>query len=760
MKHPLFLLLFIFSVNFSFSQNAILKGKISDSKSKETLVGVNIIIDKISGVISDNDGNYKIEIKQGEHKVIFQYIGYKKQTIKINLTAGEERIINIDLEAEVTELEQIVVSAGRYEQKLSDIIVSMQVIKPAIIENTNTTNIESIISMMPGVDVIDGQANIRNGSGWSYGAGSRVLVLVDDLPLLSADANDVKWNFLPVENISQIEIIKGASSSLFGSSALNGIINIRTAFPGNEPKTNINIYNGVYLNPEREELIWWGNNQPLFAGGSFSHLRKIGNLELVTGGNVFSDAGYRKDNNEERMKFYLNLKSRNKKIKDLSYGINTNFMYVNASDFFLWENADSGAWIQNPDGITKNIGNRLSLDPYIVYYNKKGSKHSIKTRYFRTENTYKVNKDKNNISDLFFAEYNFHKRFKNNLDLTIGTSGAYAESDAQLYGKHFSSNAAFFSQLDKKFQKLSLSFGLRWETFRLDESTAESKPVIRTGLNYHLAKKTFLRVSYGQGYRYPSIAEKYTATNLGSINIFPNPELKSESGWSTEAGIKQGIEISNWDGYIDVAAFMTEYKNMMEFVFDFYDTITYKPTTSYYTFDNMGFQSQNIGNTQITGIDVTLTGKGKLFGIPASILLGYTYTDPIDLNTDSTYKAKKSSDNDILKYRYYHSAKGDFELNYKKISTGISFLYHSFMINVDQIFVDPTLGQLILPGYADYREKNNKGHLIFDFRISYQLNKNAKIAIIGKNIFNKEYIGRPGDIRAPRNIALRLSIKI
>jgi len=70
----------------------------------------------------------------------------------------------------------------------------------------------------------------QGGSGYSYGAGSRVLVLVDDLPLLSPDAGDVKWDYLPVENISQVEIIKGASSVLYGSSALNGIINVRTAY--------------------------------------------------------------------------------------------------------------------------------------------------------------------------------------------------------------------------------------------------------------------------------------------------------------------------------------------------------------------------------------------------------------------------------------------------------------------------------------------------------------------------------------------------
>jgi iron complex outermembrane receptor protein len=73
----------------------------------------------------------------------------------------------------------------------------MEILKPSLIENTNTVSLEQAIERLPGVDIIDGQANIRNGSGWSYGAGSRVLVMVDDIPMLAADAGDAKWNYLP-----------------------------------------------------------------------------------------------------------------------------------------------------------------------------------------------------------------------------------------------------------------------------------------------------------------------------------------------------------------------------------------------------------------------------------------------------------------------------------------------------------------------------------------------------------------------------------
>ena len=65
--------------------------------------------------------------------------------------------------------------------------------------------------------MVSSQPNIRGGSGWSYGAGSRVLLLVDDIPALQADAGLAQWDDIPVENIAQIEVVKGAASALYGS---------------------------------------------------------------------------------------------------------------------------------------------------------------------------------------------------------------------------------------------------------------------------------------------------------------------------------------------------------------------------------------------------------------------------------------------------------------------------------------------------------------------------------------------------------------
>ena len=121
-------------------------------------------------------------------------------------------------------------------------------------------------------------------------------------------------------------------------------------------------------------------------------------------------------------------------------------------------------------------------------------------------------------------------------------------------GKNSRSNHSLYSQIDKKLGKLNISAGARYEYFSLDSEDgheingdtiyhfAEAKPVFRGGLNYQIAEGTFIRSSWGQGYRFPSMAELFVTTNVSDIEIFPNPELRSEKGWSSEIGLKQAVQ--------------------------------------------------------------------------------------------------------------------------------------------------------------------------------------------------------------------------
>jgi iron complex outermembrane receptor protein len=373
-------------------------------------------------------------------------VGYKLFNTPIEIKENEQSTLNILLEDGNTALDEVVISAGKFEQKLSEVTVSMDIIKPSLIENKNATNLDVIINQVPGVTVADGQASIRGGSGFSYGAGSRVLMLVDEMPMISADAGDIKWNYLPLENIEQVEVIKGASSALFGSSALNGVINLRTIYAKDKPITNVTSFFGSYDAP-RKTYKWWKGTTQFQKGINLSHAQKIGNLDFVIGAHMFNDDGFRMLETEERQRLNCNLKYNFEKVPGLAVGVNTNMMNVRGGLFFLWQNYDS-AYIPKDRSIQKYNNDRFNVDPFVTYF-WKNNKLSLRNRYFKTINR----NDKNQASDaeLYYSELQYQKRFANNLNITTGA--VYMEQQVlgdSLYGKHSGQNIAGYIQADKK----------------------------------------------------------------------------------------------------------------------------------------------------------------------------------------------------------------------------------------------------------------------------------------------------------------------
>jgi len=725
-------------------------GRIIDAGTGEPILAVNVIANGHTGTATDLKGIFSLQLDGGRHTLLFSCLGYLEQQKEITLVEGETLQLEIEMEVSREMLEEVVVSAGKYEQKLSEVTVSMEVIKPYQLSKQNIVSLDMILEKTPGISILDGQPSIRGGSGFSYGAGSRVLMLVDDLPLLSADAGDVKWNYLPVENINQVEVIKGASSVLYGSSALNGVVNLRTRFPGNEPTTEVTLFGGATMNPVRKELIWW-DSQPLFAGLSFSHLRKIGNLDLSLGGNFFKDQGYREGDYENRIRGNLGLRYRSKKIEGLAAGLNVSAMYVDKSDFLLWQDADSGAYRQPPASLTPLTGNRYNIDPYVEYSSRDGSRHSLKTRLYGVDNSTE-NEDMNNASKLWYAEYRYLKRFRGQTRWTSGLSYTRSKVIANLYDDHAGSNTAVYSQVDAKLVKrLQISTGIRWEINTLDGDFYYSLPVLRAGLNYQAGKSTFLRASLGQGYRFPSVAEKFTDTEIGALRIFPNPELDPERGWSAELGAKQGFAFGNWLGYGDMAFFWTEYKEMIEFTFGVYPS----HPDDIPTFDDVGFKALNIGSARISGFDSQLSLSGPAGPFDLRFSGGYTYMNPVDPSLLDSAEVV-AEDGHILKYRRRHLLKLDLEAEVWKIFAGANFQYYSRMINIDEVFLDSFTGNLLLPGFPDYWEANDTAYSLLDLRLGWNISKVVRITAILRNAFNVEYLGRPGDIGQPRNISLQL----
>jgi hypothetical protein len=266
----------LLSVNVCYSQETgVLKGKISDAISKEYLPGatVRLVTNLAKGTVSDIDGNYSMVLDTGYYKLFAVFIGSVNDTFSVHIQSNHIAEHDIAMMPVAKFLQTIVVSSGKFDQKLEEMTVSMEVIKPDLINNKNTTSIETALEQVPGLTIIDNDPQIRGGSGFTFGVGSRVAIVVDGIPLLSGDAGRPEWSYIPVENLEQIEIIKGASSVLYGSSALSGVINVRSAYPRSTPKTVINYSVGNYSLPNAPAENWYNESIPGFTNLNFMHSR-------------------------------------------------------------------------------------------------------------------------------------------------------------------------------------------------------------------------------------------------------------------------------------------------------------------------------------------------------------------------------------------------------------------------------------------------------------------------------------------------------
>ncbi len=729
------------------ANNCIIRGAVYDASTRESLPGVNIIYGIDQGTTTDSEGKFILSVSPGRTVVTFRYVGYNPLTKSFNLSADDTVNIDILLNPIINEINEVVITAGRSEQRISELTVSMDIIKPYVLNQNHSVNAEEILNKTGGIEILDGQASIRGGSGYSYGAGSRVLALIDGLPILSTDAGNIKWATLPMENIAQIEVIKGASSVLYGSSALNGVINFITAEPGPVPLTRISVIAGIYDKPSNKDWVWW-NSPRMTQSISLSHSGKYNNTEIGIGARVLNDNGYRKLNEEAFGRINLNVKQNSKKYESLSYGAALNATHTNKNDFLLWEDAEFGALKQNESTAMEFRGSSVAIDPFVSINNNDRFKHDLKLRLLTNINKLPDNSNNNSDSHSIYSEYQFSYNSSEKFKLIAGLSQQYSIINSNFHGDHKGLNIAAYAQADiNPFERLKLVGGVRLEQNLLDGQADKLVPIGRFGLNLRIRESTFLRASYGQGYRYPSIAEKHAYTTVGSIKIIPNTEIRPESGWSSEIGLKHAISTTALSGQADISVFYSQNSDMIEYVFGYYPD----PLTETYSY---GFRPVNIENSRVYGAEVEFMLNRSFGGFNTTVRGGYTFMYPVEFN-GVTLK----NTGIYLKFRRKHSAELSVSTIYNSFETGLSCYIKSRILEIDDVFINPLTREDILPGFYDYWTENNTGHFLLDIYARYRFNTTYDISLSVKNLTNTEYMGRPGDIMPQRYYSLQFGAR-
>lgn len=761
---PLFSFFFFF-FSFSHAQEAIIKGRVKDASTGESLPGVNVVIETKQGTVTDINGKYKLETKAGEHSVTFSFMGYKTQTKDITLSNDQTLNLDVELKTDAKVLQIFTVTGSQYEKRLSEETVTMDVISSSLIKNTNVRELGEAVYKTPGVQVMDGQVSIRGGSSFSYGVGSRVAILIDNQPAISGDLGDAKWKFVPIENAEQVEVIKGASSVLYGSSALNGVINVQTGWAKEVPQTEITLFSGFYDNPKRREIIWWKDGYvPMFMGGMFNHRQRFKNLDVVAGGNFNFNHNYLQDADESRGRIGFKTKYTDPKTQRTSFGVNVNFMRENSTRFFLPIDLNDST-LYKLDGSNDRYTMTM-VDPHFTHFDTKNNRHIVRGRWFNVFRKGIGIPDAN--SNLLGGEYQFQSNVKSKIFVTSGLMGSYGFNTSNLFpGLRTTWNAAVYSQLEyKPWQKLTLVGSARYEATAVDSLVEATKPVFRSGLNWEAGKATNLRASWGQAYRLPSVAERFVdASFAGAIFIIPNPELKPETGWSAELGVKQGLKIGNWMGYFDFTLFWMEYTNQIVYQFGSYPKVFVDSNGVSTTKNVLGLKPFNVSYSRVAGFEAAILGKGKIGPIGVSLFGGYTYSYPGDLGNDPEQKHVGTYLSNVVKYYgkidsadayrvmqlvNKHIVRFDCQLDYKMFSLGTSCYYNSFADRIDGIYF------IVLKGLDDFAERRKNGDFVVDCRIGVKIKQSIQATFLVKNIANLEYANRPGVIDPPRNYTLQL----
>ncbi len=750
--------------------------EVKEKSSAEPILQARVVLFDSRKYVSDISGIVRIKCTQDDFPIRgrIEAIGYYPEYFELSYLGFENKYSVTMRTIELT-TQNVVVSASRSAQNIEDVPVSMEILTQAQITNKGLTSLDQIVDQSPGVFTMDGQVSIRGGGGYAYGAGSRVLLVWNGIPMMSPDIGDAKWNAVPTEQADHIEIIKGASSVLYGSGALNGTIAMNEREPSQQGDLRVRIQSGIFDQPKRSELTWWNrapiqNLADVYIGKAY---KRMGYSSAIHG---MLNEGYKQGEKENRLRmngtYYLRFGSQNRAKTGVSY----NFQYEDVGVFVLWKGANQ-ALVPMDNTLSNQRSIRLNVDPYLMFFDRRSNKHHLRTRYYLVTTGSLGNLSSSSKAEMYYADYQFSKKSTTRGDFTSGVTNNFNTVLSSVFGNHFAHNLAAYVKWDFKIKKLDLTAGTRLEYMKQDQKNPDSQykiggitvpvyPIFRGAAHYQLFKLSHLRASYGQGIRFPSVAERFVSTSVGGLIIFNNPDLKPETGWTGEFGWKQIIPIRTvqnlWTLHADASVFINKYTNMTEFTFGLYipDSIplSANPDDIGYLGNWVGFQAQNAEKARITGVELSLNSQGKLYkDIEIQSLVGYTYMNPVSLNFDSIYRSTFSNSNtDMLKYRFRHLFKADIQVGYKKYGFGISGRYNSFMTNIDKIFEMTIFGQELLPGLQAYREQFNRGVFVCDVRFLYHFNEKISANFIINNVFNAEYVSRPGDMQAPRSFLIQL----
>ncbi len=237
----------IFLIFLFTSAQGVIMGYVTDKQTGDKIEGINVIISNTDkGDLSDFNGFFIInDISYGSYNIVAKRIGYIDDTMDVTINSNDIIPMNFILQPTSIKMEGIVVTATKSSRYIMDVPIRTEIITEKAIIEKNALNLYDALTGIPGI-IVEQQCQYCNFSQIRLqGLGAdHTQILIDNMPVYSGLASVYGLQQIGSANIDHIEIVKGAGSALYGSSAIAGAINIITKKPSDKYTTNINLQYG------------------------------------------------------------------------------------------------------------------------------------------------------------------------------------------------------------------------------------------------------------------------------------------------------------------------------------------------------------------------------------------------------------------------------------------------------------------------------------------------------------------------------------
>ncbi len=587
------------------AQEVTIRGRVVDSESGAGIAGAQVLVRALQlRTLTDAEGRFELTLTDRSEPVRLAVVAGLYRTVEREMDPGAavREPPTIALEKMLFELPGVTVTASRGNARPGEAPVSVSVIGRDELRSRDVTSLNEALPFAQGVTFNAGQMDIRGSSGIARGVGSRVLMLLDGHRALANVGSSIDFGLLPLLDVERIEIVKGPHSTLFGTNAMGGVVNVITRPPVDGSRTIVRGYYGIFDTPgERdftEELL-------SMRGLQIQHSRQIGRAGATAFIGREGSDGFRQNGGVERWRF------RAKTVfgaeTTTPWEVFLNWKHEEAEEFFTWLSPERPLEVEPSQlgDYKRDIAVVVGMTATPVVTPALRLQLRPQVQLVRSQNYFHDNDDFHR-STRWGTDVQLSRFTGGRHSFTTGAEASYTEISSNfLEPTPTTTDLAVFLQDEIEISdRVRGTTGVRLDLHRASSAENDFSINPKIGLAYEPSDRLSLRTSLSRGYRAPSVAEQYSSTVVFGFRVVPNLELRGESAWASEVGATMSPR--NWL-WFDVGLFWSEYEELIE--------VSGAPGQV------LTFQFRNVAEARVRGIDA----GAKVGIIPGKLTLQTTY---------------------------------------------------------------------------------------------------------------------------------------